>query len=383
MELRSLSASSAQVYEGCAARWKVEYGDKAPSMSGSAASLGTACHEVLERWVADGHYLADYGERAALSQLRQLWEDAYWRNFHDRSRFNEGWELVKIWYERSSFEGIEVLSTETKETFPLPTSAGPVPFNYIIDRMDRLPAKGDDGGFEIRVVDYKTTTWRLNPEDLSHKVQPRAYALAAWLKYPDAKRIWVSFDQLRHERIGLVFTPEECQDTLRYLTDLAERIIADEEAAETLNPDCRWCIRKHRCELLGNHMKAAGNYVVKDIADAMKRRVDLDVIASAVKGEIEKLDEMIGKHLEAEDLRELELGGHRAEMVRGRGSRVAKPDEVAKHVPIEDLLPYLKLNIGDLDEFLKAADLDADTESCIRQTIERRAGRLTLKVRAV
>jgi len=181
MEPKSLSASSSAVFELCPARFKAENLNRSPDIDNDAASLGTACHEVCELWVADGHYLLNLAQSDIERIIGELYEAAYWKVMADRERYDEGLALCMKWVERQDWTGRTVLTTEVKKYFEVPTSIGPIPFNYIMDRMDRM----DDG--DIEVVDYKTVMAPVQPDDLKKRIQPRAYALAAQIEHPDAQ----------------------------------------------------------------------------------------------------------------------------------------------------------------------------------------------------
>src|SRR5690606_25707099 len=160
------------------------------------------------------------------------------------------------WHKRHVSDGgltNEVLSVEQKLNFPIKTSAGMIPFTYILDRLDKI----ENGVYEV--VDYKSIRAYIRPEELKGKIQPRAYALAIQIQYPDAEKIFVSFDMLRHnEKIGVTFTRQDNIDTYRYLQRAAERIIATDEdkTEETINEECKWCIKKTTCDTLARSVAA-------------------------------------------------------------------------------------------------------------------------------
>lgn len=366
---KSLSASSALVYELCPARWKAEYLERAKQPSGSAANLGTACHAALEAWVRDGHHLR-FPRGGGEDTMRSLFVEAYRALFADDERLEEGVELCLSWLERQDWTNRIVLSTETKLSFDLPTSAGPIPFNYIMDRFDLLEGPHcAEGLVEVEVVDYKSVFLPVQPEQLKTKIQARAYGLAAQMQYPDADRVWVTFDLLRYEPVGCVFTKEENRETYRYLKALAERIIADDEAPEVLNPDCRYCVRKFECESLLSHVQAGGPLGITDPGEAAAKRAKLASAKAALEGMISELDGVILTHCEREGLTEFETDEVEVR-ITARKNRVIDTAMLARVVPPEVLVDKgAKVNISTVDALLRGDELSDSEKSQVRRLI--------------
>lgn len=374
MELKSLSATAANVYELCPARYQAEMCAKAPSISGSAANLGTALHRTAQRWVEEGHYLAVMAPEKAERMLRALWDESYWSCFADRARYEEGWDLLLKWHARQDWTGRTVLSTEVKKNFTLTTSAGPIPFNYIMDRVDQF----EDG--DIEVIDYKSVMVPLTSDDLKQRLQPRAYALAAHLEHPGARRIWVTFDLFRHEPVGVVFTAEECEMTLAYLHALAERILADNEPAEILNSDCRWCIRKTECTKLRDHIRHAGSGIVAGLAENVERRAELDAAKAAIETQLRDLDQAIMDELSQQGLDEAEVGEYRVVLSAPR-RRVVDGAAISHHVDYDTFVRLSSVSVTALDGWLRSAAIDAETASLVRRAVAWRYGQRGVRVK--
>lgn len=184
--------------------------------------------------------------------------------------FADGYDLIVKWFKRvekdGTFDGVKVISCEVKRSFDLPTSIGPIPFNYIWDRFDYL------GNGRYKVVDYKTNRWNINLDQFKKKIQPRAYAMAAAIQLKsegiDYDRIYVEFDMLRHSPIGMMFTREDNKNFWNFLkTTVEERIIAipdtdangePVELPERLNPECLFCVRKSACKALKKNIVVGG-----------------------------------------------------------------------------------------------------------------------------
>lgn len=366
MQPLSLSASSLLTYESCPARWKAEYLLKTPSPSGKAASMGTVCHGTLERWVAEGWYLQPLAPVDAWKELRVIYDDEHYKEFGDTQKLDEGFELCKKWYGRTDWRGRTVLSTEVKKSFDLTSKSGvTVPFNYVMDRVDRL----DDGAIEV--IDYKTSVLSLQPDDLRHKVQARCYALAAQIEHPDAPRIWVTFDMLRYERVGVVFTREDNVETWRYLKQAWERVLADSGEEERLNDMCRFCVRKFECDTLTKHTAGGGSLgVINDPAKAVDLRAQLAGQQSALKVMVEELDEYLKTWCEAND--EHEFTTDRTHMkITARRNRYVDPPMVARVVDPAKLFRFTKLGVGVVDDLLKPGNptLNAEEKTALAAQI--------------
>lgn len=368
---KTLSASSALVYENCPARWKAEVYEKTPTVMGSAAALGTAVHATLESWVVEGHHEA----KSPLPELLKIWDHEYSLLFTETERKDEGAEMLATWWARQDWTNRTVLSTERKETFPLSTSVGEIPFTYIWDRCDRV---GDD----IEVVDYKTIMQPISATKLRHSIQPKAYALAAHKKYPDAQQIWVTFDLLRHEAVSIRFTLDQIEETDKYLHDLAERIIADDCTTERLNPDCRWCIRRHECETLLAHAKSGGVMALTDPIKAADRRRELEYAKKGIEAAITDIDTFLLSYMEHNDILDLET-----ETTRIRASaysrRTVDTNAIARLLGEEIVTKYGTVSIKAVDALLKSGELNDVQKSQLKQIVRRTYGDPTIHVSAL
>lgn len=369
MKPKSLSASSAKVFELCPARWVAEYHHRAPQSSNSAATLGSAVHEALEEWAVTGN-MTDAS--ATKDQLLKSYDAHHHRLFGDDvTRLDEGKKMLADWYDRTHPIKHEILSVEVKENFPITVNRDDgkftIPFNYIWDRCDRLP-NGD-----IDVVDYKTIAMPLNAEQMRETLQVRCYAVAAMSKYPDAQRIWVTYDMLRHgDPLGVSFTRDECVATYRYLQGLLHRILDTDanNAPETVNAECRWCVRKQVCKALQKHSDVGGVHGITDPVEAANKRLKMDYAAKALKVAIEELDAVILQHMEREDILEFETDETRVE-VNARKRRSVDADRIKAVLPEEIWEQYGKANLtmGDFDKLLKDERLDAETKSAVKQFV--------------
>lgn len=380
MKPETLSASAAKTYEECSARYKAEYIDRARMPSGDAASLGTVCHEALDGWVRDGHYLVGHAPQHAKTVIQAIYDEAYWRHFSTEKFYAEGLKMVHDWLARQDWEGREVVSVEEKKSFDVPTSAGPLRLNYIMDRFDKI-IRSDDL-LEVEVIDYKSYRAPMPADELKRTVQARIYALAAQIEFPDAQRVRVVFDLLRHDPIGLVFTRDENKRTWAYLKALAERILADDGTTETLNDGCRYCVRKGDCDALAKHAAANGPLAITDITMAAAKLHDVERAIKALQAHEVELQKVVLAHLEHEKLLGEVLGDIEVE-VSVSGRRNIDP-QMARGVLGDTLMAeYGSLRMSDVDELLKGSTLTADQKKGLRRLIGKTYGAPKVKTSRV
>lgn len=369
---KSFSATALGAYEECPARYLAEYVNKAPSPGNRFAGIGTACHTTIERWVADGHYTMGHADEWAI--MKALYDVAYWEVFADATMYQDGVKMLKKWLARQDWSNREVLSTEAKLNFIIQTSAGPIPFNYIMDRKDRITSTGD-----IEVVDYKSLSMPVKPEELKHKIQARAYALAAQMEHPEANRIWVTFDMLRHDAVGIVFTKEENRHTYMYLKALAERVIQDPGTDEVLGSGCRYCLRAPVCDTLNRHAEAGGGLGITDPVAASVRLFQVRAAIKGLENVATTLDAVVVGHMRENDLLELDVPGYEVK-VGISSRRDIDPERLLQVVGPEIMSRYAKINVSSVDEMLKVEALTDDQKSSVRQLFRQNYGEPTTKV---
>lgn len=304
MKPRSLSASALQVAEMCLARYHAENILRTERPANSAATLGTTVHSALEIYVTKVYI--EKTREPDLEFLLDLFSMFFARNFgtfdQDSDDYRDGIDMLKRWFGRTDLSDRTVISVEKKTSFDVKTTIGPIPFNYIWDRFDQLGEK------EFEVVDYKTIRLPVSPEDLKKKIQARCYGLAAQIQRPDAERIWVRFDLLRHESVATVFTRQDNIATWNYLKRSAERIIeaSDKDLLETLNAECCWCVRKTSCKALQSNLTGGGVLRFGSALEVVDLRAKLEYQRKAVEYAIKEIDEVVLKEAAETDTLEFE-----------------------------------------------------------------------------
>jgi hypothetical protein len=377
---KTLSATSVNTAELCLARWAAEMFDRPARVSNSAASLGSSVHGGLEQFVKT--CFIEKTMQPTFDNLRMFYMVSFGEQFGWIDQQNElyldGLQLLEDWFKRiDEFEKFQVISCEVKETFPLKTSAGEIPFTYIFDRLDLMP----DG--TVRVVDYKTSRWNVTADELREKVQARAYGVAAQVKFPEAKRVWVQFEMLRHGApVGVMFTKEQNRNSYRYLRAAAERIIRTprDDAPETLNSECKFCIRVGTCESVASNT-LAGGIVGMDLKDQIDRYALLDAQRSAVASALSQLEGAITTQAKEEGWHENEGEVARVRFKASR-RRYVDGDMVAHIVPHEIWVKYgsQDITLKNFEAMIKDPTLNDSQRAQLRGMINTGWGEPKLKV---
>lgn len=375
MQPRSLSASALTVANLCLSRYGAEHITRGRGPSGVAALGGTAVHNALELFVVSCYIKKE--QQPTLKLLLDLYDITYMQTFGtgdtDTEEHSEGVEMLKAWFKRTDFSTFSVISAEVKETFPVKTSIGDIPFNFIWDRHDRLSVDGSDD--EVRVVDYKTNRWPYSPQDLKKLPQARAYGLAAQFKYPQAKRIWVEFDMLRHQGpVGVSFSTEENRATYKWIKNEAERIIATEldKAPETVNAQCNFCVRKAECGAFKRAVQAGHALKFTTAGEAIARRAELEFVQKAVTSALKEIDELIFTESQTLDVFEWQDDAFTMEIGQTKGRRQIDADRAEMVVGSEVMRKYggQSLTIGNLEKMLKSDDITDEQKKRLRGLID-------------
>jgi hypothetical protein len=371
---KSFSATAMQTFIDCPAEYKAHVIDRAIQKSNSAASLGTACHLACEVWVKDGWYLkypnGDWGT------MKALWDEAYWSMFNDAKRYDEGSKLVKAWMNRQDWSNRRVLSTELKKSFPLKTSAGMIPFNYVMDRMDQRIS--DES---IEVIDYKSIFQPMQPAELKNKLQARAYALAAQMEFPQCERIMVTFDLFRYDPIGIVFTKDENRATYRYILAVAEQIIASDGLTENICDSCRWCIRKTICATLNNHATHGGTAALADPVVAAEHSLRIKQQIAGLYAAKDELEKVVVDYMQDQELLEFETPGLEVK-VSVRATRHIDPSVLGPIIGPDLMTKYANIKVTEVDKMMTTENLTDEQKSRIRQSMTRVYGEPSVQVKS-
>ena len=381
---KSISASALQTAATCLARYHAENIQKTPDMDSTPAMVGTTVHAAIERFVQE--YCIDKTlTEWNIEILKMYYLEAFVKTFNhaniESEEYLDGWELTQKWFIRTDVRDHEVISCEVKSTFDVRTSIGVIPFTYIWDRIDKI------GPGEYRVVDYKTLRARIPPDELKKKIQPRAYSLAARIQFPDAERIWVELDMLRHESpISAVFTRDDDADSYRYIQREAERIIAQPDddpennpLPETLNADCAWCVRKSECETLLKH-STGGGILGKTPYELAEKMLEVAGAMKALKYLEEELNESLVAQAEHEDMFEWEEEDLEIKITARSSKKLTNTHAAAKVIGPELMDRYGNLTVTNVQKLLKSGELTPDQVTQLKSFIETSYGDPKAKV---
>lgn len=376
---KTFSATAAQTFTLCEARYKAEVIDRTPRIDGEAGLKGSFCHAVLEMWVGTGQYKQPWPDIMVREKaMHVVFDMLYYDYFDSKEHYAECWGMCNRWLQRTTWDDREVLSTESKETFELPTSVGPIPMTYIFDRSDHLLPTN-----EVEVIDYKTVMMPVQVDDLKNRIQPRFYAVAANIKYPWASGIWLTYDLLRWDTVSARFSREDNVETWKFMRELAERIIASDGTKETLNIECQYCIRKHVCETLTRHGIGGGVLGITDMHDAANRRAQYEMARKGLQSCIDELDNMIMNFCEEEGIFDYKTDDIEVK-IAVQSRRHVESERVAKIVGPMIMQKYGKIGVTDVDTILKDEDLTDEQKSMLKQSIKKQAGkpRVTTKLKS-
>lgn len=379
----TLSASSLQVAELCLARFNAEYGQFGKTFQGNAASLGSSIHGAFEAYVK-----ACYIEKKlepTLANLLLYYQMSYMKTFGtadmEGPEYEDGLDLIKRWHKRTVFEH-PVIEVEVKKNFEVPFPNGDkIKLNYIFDRLDQ------PGPTKFKVVDYKSQRLGLSPQDLDAKIQARIYGLAVQIEYPEAEEIWVEFDLLRHDTIGMRFTKDDNIATWKWLKRAAQRIYefefdpAEPRKSETLNPDCKWCVRKVTCDSVNKNAAAGGIFTLADVADAVDRRANLKYQMDAAKQAMDEIDKIIMAEAQQLDVLEFQSGTNQLNI--GVSSRRSVDADMVENVVGPTLFAKYGskgITMKDVDGLMKSSELTEEQKKELKNLIYMKIGEPTVKV---
>jgi hypothetical protein len=317
---RTISATSLDVAALCLARWKAEFLDRGRGIGNDAANVGLVCHNALEEFVR-GVFMREDMEWD-WATLEKLFNESFDKIFGaDRTvpQYQDAHDILFNWFMRDDqyeyLSSVRILSLESKNSFTVPGKDPAtdkkikVPFNYVMDRVDRI------SDTEIKVVDYKSNRHPLTEDQLRKKKQARYYALAIQIVWPKTERIVVEFDFLRHRPVNTVFTRDDNIVTWRELVRSLQRILdtPDSRIPETLNAMCGYCVRKSTCKTLESNI-AAGGIFSRDLKDLVSLYENITNQQKAQDLLVKEIELLLLNHAIEEDVTEYEVAGAKVEV---------------------------------------------------------------------
>lgn len=377
MELLKLSASAMDVWEHCPSRYVADRLAGRGGQRGShAATVGSILHRALELYVTTTVMTAEYvkGWPTLRIFLMQAMQEETGDCDTDSDLWKECEPIAKSWLKRreNEWDNFTVLSCEIKKNFTVYdlTDGHTLPFNFIMDRFDQL------GEHEYRVVDYKSFSQPIGPDVLHEKIQARVYALAAQIMHPDAERIWVEFDLIRHDKsVATYFTRQDNIDTWNRIRRVCEQIIAQEpdEAPERLNDTCLWCIKKTTCSALQGNIKADGvaSYG-EDFAAIVDARALLAMQKKAATEALAELDEYILSVLKKNQMEGADTQYTTLKVKRRAFSKIT-PEIIRNMVGDKLFFAYgsVSMTMPQFKELLEDPELDDTQRYLLEQEVQR------------
>jgi len=368
------------VAELCLARYKAEYIDRGANIQGTAANVGIVCHGTFEDFL-----------RAVFIRKDAIWdEEVFWNMFHQHSDavlgpdrtselYKDAYDLCYKWFHtKGRYQdlcAVEILSLESKNSFPIKTSAGVLPVNYIMDRLDKI------GPNEYRVVDYKSNRIGLTAAQLRKKLQARLYALMVQIKYKDAQKIWVQFEFLRHGQVEVLFTRDDNVVMFRELQRRTEDILSTDEnkVPETLNNECGYCVRQASCKKLLSHI-AVGGVLSKTPDELAEIHFQISSQQKAQGILLNEVEDLLLQYAIKEELTEFETAfGHvEVKLPSRREVNVPAAAAILRGSGLD--VEYQRYSVTDLDKIIKQKLLPEPQLALLKMAIVKKDGDPTVKV---
>jgi hypothetical protein len=385
MRPATLSASAITAFENCPAHFKARQFDRVASYGNQdPANLGKAVHSALETFVYDAYIVRHYSPD--LKVLLEHYQTEFERLFgHSESEmYHDGARMLEEWYTSNPFRNVEeVISVEVKNQFEVPTPLGPLPVNYIFDRLDLMVTE-PGAPRHYRVVDYKSQRWGYNADAIRKMIQARIYALAVQLQYgrEEAITIEVEMDLLRHNRVSAFFTEKDNRDTWMKLIEIIKAIYKEDEDNPTrrICELCRYCPIAATCpELLTNKAQGGFQVVGTDLDIATKMIYEIDNQMKGLESLRVQTEKVLLDYAENENIIAWEDDGFdvkatasvRRSVDSERLGRIIGPDLVAK---------YGKIGVTALDTMIKNGELTEAQAVAAKELIGRKHGQPTIKV---
>jgi hypothetical protein len=373
------------------ARWKAEYYDRSRGFGGAAANVGTSFHYAAEKFV-EWVYLTKVGKWSDVKQLELFYMQGFMETFghgdFQSPEYKDGWELCLKWHKRTDLTDCTVIEVENKHQFPVPVvlpsgEQAELTLSYIMDRMDVISYDENGDAEVVRVVDYKTVRVPLEADEIKDKPQAKIYSLMAQIKYPKAKRIWVVYDLIRHDSVGVAFVREDNIEHWEWLKREAQRIIdtPEDKAQETLNDECRFCVRKASCETLNKNVAVGGIFSIPP-DDMPRKKRDLELRVKAMTGLIAELDNQLLAHAKENDVIEWSAGPVDVEITAGRRRQITDPELLNKILGPDLVAQYGSIGVTQIDTLLKTPGLLTDDQKAqIKGLVQWKIGELKAKVK--
>lgn len=356
-------------------------GDSKPIIGGySAANLGTACHDALEK------LYEDKGLKGNKADLLKIYDEINDNSPLKADDYADGREILSNWFEKvylnyqteetRRFIGAEVqFGYSPRHDEGTEMLVGGVPIHGYIDRVDEIIT--EDGKRIIEVVDYKSNRSpkpRVEIDD-TQNAEVNIYLMAARKLYPDADEYVFVYDFLRWGLFKTSRTKETLIDYLRFMKRVHNYAVNLDKPEQKLGSACGWCDYHDECEKI---KEAKNNDVASQVLGKgasmgalAKEHAAVSALASALYRRKAKLESEMKANLTRNDMLsytddEVQLT-LRAKKQDSYNTQIVI-DELSEHAP-EDLAKAVSVSKGKLDKMLKS--LPAETRDKLIRSMKR------------
>jgi len=224
----------------------------------------------------------------------------------------------------------------------------------IIGAMDKVVELDED---TLVVIDYKTSKYVSNVEELRSDIQLSMYDLVASIKYPGYKRIILSLDYLRHEQVYTYRTVKERDTFAKYIASIYEAMMNMEErhAKPEINDMCNWCDHKDSCPDYKNILSEKSIFS-KNLTQFSDEELVHQYLSVKSKSRIlYNFEQELKRHImerintEGTDL----TGEGKLLYIKQNRNMQYDPTTVAKSIPQKDFLKMITVGKKHLDEYLR------------------------------
>lgn len=360
---KSVSATALTTAKLCRARYKAENIEYARGWGSPAGLLGSTIHSALEDYVGEVYVDGKHGPSPRA--LESLFEIHFLKNFGvegDPKLKEAGLEMCERWSAKEEFHmaGRKVLTREVKEHIFIETPHGTIKLNYILDRFDEI------GPDEYEIIDYKSSFFNETVDSLMRLLQPKIYALAMFIKYPNAKKMLVTFDMLRYKPVTVEITKDEARSAFQEIYDIVQMILdtpddAPYEDLEQINKSCNFCIRKANCKALQKNIEVGGLYSL-DLQGQIDLRTEIELKVKGLKALQDELEGVIEESMGKELMTELPTGRSRAFFTVPATNKITSLDTARKIVGDEVFFTYgeTKMTLAQFDKMCKDPNISDD-----------------------
>lgn len=353
-----LSATRISSFLRCKKKYWYSYVERLPKLSNPSFKLGLACHESLE--LAGNIWLEGPPDKEEFTDAEIKKIMAYYDKISVREGIEEHDVHVegKILVKKSlaSFTvGKRIINLELPFGFPksdhpnLTTTKG-VP---LIGAIDKVVELDED---TLLVIDYKTSKTAPTPDQLREDLQLSLYDLVVGMLWPQYKRVILCLDMLKSEPVFTYRTPQQREEFNDYLVEVHKQMSElkeEKDAPASLNIFCPWCdfrdycsAYKKACDKCQQEFLPLSKLTNDEVIEEYKRITSVIKILDKRKRELNMLA------MEKIQRDGTSLKGEEEQLVIRQNARTNyDPREVAKIVPVEDLIGMMSLNKKAVDNY--------------------------------